>query len=527
MKKTLSLILTAVLILVSLALTSCKDDPPGMMIVKVSEIGKISDETVRDYLDTLTLLPECSDSDYICILTEEAQGDVVIPDKNHSLVLVTALPGACDDITSLSMEWDVKYLEHLCSFESDNPTLTSVRFSATTDLLAVNDCFNHCSALREIDHFTTSSSRDNDPSIEASFCYSPALESFDLPYLSSISDSFLYCESLKTLTTSEKLGSVTGSFNHCSALESIEYKAKPKERDGYATDTITDSFNDCSSLKALAFSGKVAEYKNAFNRCSSLQEVTASWVSVDNSFNNCAALESLSSTSDTFVNSFNECTSLKTIELENKIETLTNSFRNCPTDINSVLSSEEQKEKRKQENDRMNELIAKIEKSWKNLYDGGAIPKAYPDLAFETAYSGDERLDELVFNDDSVRARLAQKPDIRSDNTISYYNDYFHYDEDEVTLFDCRYLITYEGFTSHTDKQKYQSESNKAQPPVTVYGNDKTTLVYVVDVEKEEIAFIYTVGTSVITFPEETTLTEINGEILTDEAEAYIETLLK
>lgn len=495
MKRILSVLLISALLLSCFALASCgKEETKGMKFVKVSEIDSVDDEETKELLENLTLSPE---RDYVCILTEDAKGDIEIPRMHQGkfVTMVTAFPGACDDITSITFGDAVEYAEHICSFDSDDPTLKSVSFSSDYQP-ALSDCFNHCSSL----------------------------EKTELPESSS------YFSELKLLD----------SFNGCAGLKDVRLEQYTE---------IKNAFNDCPSLeKAVIGNPNPCTVTDSFNRCSGIGSLGlyANFDRIDSSFNDCTAIESidLSHPIQELTDSFRNCpvdvgalVSKAEQEAQKELEDLI-------SEQNSVVTHRY-------------EIRSLIKEAWEKLVSDGTIPSCEEDddgrrkIQFDDA---DNEIDKPVFSDAAAGKRLTSDPDVKLEKvalvTFDTAGELTNANDDVLSAVDsdgsslslsdkdrekidsrltddfteCRYIITYEGFISHIATNAYQKLINGT--PTGQFANryDVTTLVYIIDTGTGEIIHIRAVGTDI---PAKDGSDGTTGEVLTTAANEYICSLLK
>lgn len=228
MKRILSLLLAIVLALTGMVLASCGDrkkdapksnDPEDAMMkfIKVGEIDAVDDEETRSLLDSLKHLSSLSDSDSICILTVMAERKITIPDMydGSPVRLVTAYPDIGGAISSLKFGNSVRYIEHLCSFSKEDPSLKGVDFYNCESILSVSDSFNRCSSLEWL---TIPMSTEKNP-------------------VGIIENSFNSCKSLQRAELKGESASVSGSFNDCEMLKNVSLQ--------HPLQDVKDSFMNC------------------------------------------------------------------------------------------------------------------------------------------------------------------------------------------------------------------------------------------------------------------------------------------
>lgn len=428
---------------------------------------------------------------------------------------------------------------------------------------SVSGCFCDCGSLRtvRIPHGITQS-------ISESFLDCGAIENVSIDVtVGSVVDSFNDCDKLEELSLPKEknahafnhgyIHSFENAFNGCDSLKTLDLER--------GVNDVIDSFNDCPRLSELTLPESVSEIQNAFNRCGSLTSLDldignaisdsfdqcssldslrvmiSDYVvtrRIADAFNGCSKLKTFTTNANLFENALNDCTSLKTVNLKSRLAPLKDSFKNCPVDVASIKSDEEIKYEKEQEEARKlyhhtDDLEAIIDEAWQKLADSGAIDMEKDSdgkriLEFDEAYSGGERCDQLRFNDPDVAARLLSEPDpdlqqvvlmdgwsiYSLSDTGDVYAEY--YDE-------CRYIIAYESHISLVKTNYYQKYVNGIFSGF-VDREDMTTLVYIVDVKKKEIAAIHSVGTSV---PPDQHPAHHYGSKLDNEARDYIRTLLE
>lgn len=565
MKKALSVLMIAVLILGSLTLTACGDK--GMQFVLVRDVGSISDESTQELINSLICLDQCKLDSYICILTDAASGEVEIPAqyKGYNVVYVAAFEGACKDVTKLTLSENVLYLQNVCNFDGNNEALTSVtpvrkemylsdcfnfctglEDAAFEEVRSMKNCFNGCKKLTATASFADEVNEGGEKyTLESSYCDCPALENAELSYFDAfngnfnncdalaavkvigsndISDSFDNCDALKDVTLDIGKYRIIDSFNHCGVLTNL------KRTSG----EIEGSFNQCASLTELSINHSVTD---SFNDAAALTTLSLYGEKATNSFNNAKKLASLKTDITNYKESFNECTALKNIELEYRLKTVDASFKNCPVNVKKVVSKQQEREEREaQKMDLHDEDIENLlPAALKKLAKKGIIPKYDEDedshaLEFDSS-------DHLVFNDSSAEEKLYNAPDLskgtvwikaQGEVTDSSSGWKEKISDRFAEYFDkCDYFIYYGGFMASRDYDFYVSADNP-DPSKTVDRIHLTTLVFVVDGHTGEIIHIHDCGTDYTgeTVYVNPSISGVYGKVLYEEAEEYILGLL-
>lgn len=207
MKKLLLILLIAVLTVVCLPLSSCGKEPTEYVTVK--ELRDASSGKLKELRESLSCFDEITeqykDDDLVCILTDRVQGDAELfhSINNHPVVLLTAYPDACTEITSLDLS-NFPYVDGVCHFDT---VVTSLK-----EITIQNECH--------------------------------------------IYHSFNHCDGLKELTFSRLQSDICQSFNNCRALQSVTFGAVP--------DVIRDSFNDDPALQSVSVDREIDHAENAF-----------------------------------------------------------------------------------------------------------------------------------------------------------------------------------------------------------------------------------------------------------------------
>ena len=216
MKKCLSLLMIAVLLLGCLPLASCGAEP--LEYVTIQKLKNASSGKLKDLRESLSCFDEITeqykDTDLVCIITDRAEGDVSVFNSinNDDVVLLTAYPNAGKHITSIELS-SHRYIDNVCNFEDAGSVLTKIDFNPKSQC-RIYHSFNHCDKLKKL---------------ELSRCQQD----------------------------------ICGSFNSCDSLQSVTFGAVP--------DVLSDSFNDDPSLTAVSVDRAADHAENSFQNTGDIQ----------------------------------------------------------------------------------------------------------------------------------------------------------------------------------------------------------------------------------------------------------------
>ncbi len=331
MKKAISFILIVLLILGVLPLSACGDLYAGLEFVKIGEIDTIEDAKTKELIDGLSLLPDAindgydHEDDYICIITEEASGEVEIPAyySNQDVLFVTAYPGAGAAITTLSIQNMTGYIEGVGNDDA------SAALTTTSILCAgIKNSFNICPVLSSL---TIESESNGGLNIDNCFNSCDRLETVDLDNVMTVNDSFSHCSGIEAADI-DCLGgaTVTNSFNDCAAMEQLDL---------FSVCTISGSFVDCPALENVAIdtistTTTESSINSSFlnSQISGSLEFETMLHEMSNSFNNCTLPETvaINASTDIIENSFNHLAGMKTLVITAEIGDISGSFNDCP-----------------------------------------------------------------------------------------------------------------------------------------------------------------------------------------------------
>lgn len=286
----------------------------------------------------------------------------------------------CESLESAKLKY---VLELNGSFNSCD----ALKYLELSDVDNINDCFSNCSSLQSVSFQQTLV-------IKSSFTKCDALQSISLGGVQCISKSFTDCAALASINEPLLLEVIEGSFTNCPKLGSIKMMGAVKK--------VTDSFKKCPLIQSTGFIRKASIVKYSFEDCAKLSAVVFDGISVlQCPFTNCNALKTLSCTfkecpditdysdgddtaigtetvtanseglviSNSFVSlkgmtsanvagkiysiksSFNNLPQFNTFKY-NSLDSLSDSFKNCPKLKNEVITDAEKEKRRKEEEER-------------------------------------------------------------------------------------------------------------------------------------------------------------------------------
>lgn len=166
MKKVLSILLIAILLISCLPLTGCGSQ--GFTLVEIGKLNEHVDGKIQSHARAIKKQDECNKEDYICILDKNYKDGTQIPSEKdgHPVVYLSALDSFDEsEATKIDIPDSIKIIDHVSP--DGNDKLKSV--SMPEGVTVVNS-FCYCSELEDVDF-------DKPAEIEDSFTGCPKLKS--------------------------------------------------------------------------------------------------------------------------------------------------------------------------------------------------------------------------------------------------------------------------------------------------------------------------------------------------------------
>ena len=277
----------------------------------------------------------------------------------------------------------------------------------------------------------------------------------------------------------------------------------------YAQDNACENIRSINTEKAY-----LEEIKNVCNFDSEndqLQKVTlGNTVDINNSFNNCSSLESVvfeCHPKDVY-QSFNNNASLKEVDFgedAKRVFDLKYSFTDCDSLPYYIIGDD----------NNWGDVHAKLYTALEKLSDQGVLEKdedGDPLIEFDDDYN-------IIFHDKTVGEKLLKDPGTFKN---AFYpeekEDVNKVSKNDLSFYHCDYYVIWNDYDSRVVKDYYTSGDSKFDRI------DRTTVVFVIDAETDELVHVHTAGTDI---PSHTVFVSSvqegnQGGALPDEAEAYI-----
>ena len=303
MKKSIALLLTALIVLSALTFAACggsgssdKKEDSGKQVdevnLKFTALGDLKKSGLE--YEFLKADAKLEDDLFICEIKSGAEGDLNIPAEYNGkqVVAVTGEAETYDKVTSITIESGVSYVEYCLYLESGirsiaiPPTVKGIynSFSQCSSLTEIScpsgvkyifDSFNACGALEKAE------TNGYVYGIRNSFCNDEKLSSVTFNgSIQKIEDSFCAC-GVTAITFPENIHDIINSFMMDNELESVVFEQ--------IAGGVKDSFNLNDKLTAVTYKQGGEQILKSFNECAVLENVDfgAGVGSISDSFTDC------------------------------------------------------------------------------------------------------------------------------------------------------------------------------------------------------------------------------------------------
>lgn len=299
MKKTLSVLLVFALMIGTLMITACSSSEKSGNKAAVDETN-LSFSTVADVKNSGVVYEFADHRDVeedmiVCTIKKDASGELTIPAEYNDKTVIALISEDKTNtgVTSLTIEDGVGYIDNCFAessgalaslslpdslsgiYQSFNKCEALSAFSAPSGLKDLIDSFCDCAVLAKVETsgyvHDLVGSFNNTPKL-ADVTIGGSIQKLDNSFNKSgvtalsftenihgISNSFINCPAIASITLEQIAGSISKSFIKCPKLTTLTYK-QGGERIGY-------SFNDNALLEKVDFGGGVGNIFNSFQNC--------------------------------------------------------------------------------------------------------------------------------------------------------------------------------------------------------------------------------------------------------------------